>query len=143
IPRQRVQDAGGALTDDTGQELQIARRDDRADDLALGVVARRVHGDEVGQPVFLRLIQQRDAAQHGIGGIYLVAGIHLHDVAILRHRPERTVRAALRVVDRIVAPQPGKPVRPGIVMKDTRVARVDLVELYRPGIAWRGRTRLD
>src|SRR5215471_18756920 len=48
---------------------RFCRRDDGANHLALLVVLRRIHGDEVGQPEFERLIEQRDAANRHVGGI--------------------------------------------------------------------------
>ena len=59
-----VEDLAGALADQRLQLLQVGRRDDRADGLALHVVLGRVHGDEHRQAQVRRPgVGDGDAAQ--------------------------------------------------------------------------------
>ena len=74
----------------------------------------------------------------GRRGKHLRVGLHLHDVFVFGHRPERPELAVVGEMHRIVAPQPGEPVGPDVVLKNPRVGDVDLLERHRPWIAQRG-----
>ncbi len=101
IDRQRIENRAGALADRAFEFRQIAGCDDRAHNLALRVVLRRVHHDEHRQEETFFLIAEGDAAQGGFGRIDAVVGVDMHDVFIFGHRPERAVFALLAVMDRV------------------------------------------
>ena len=126
VARQRIEDVPRALADRRRQLVQVHRRHDRRDHLALLVVLRRVHRDEAGAAIFHRPVGDRDAAQHRLGRIGVVVRLDRHDVLVLGHRPVRAVHAVLRVVHRVLAAQALEIRIPGVVLVELRVADVDL-----------------
>ncbi len=101
--RQAVEDARGAFADGGFQQRQVGRRDDRADSLALLVVARRVHGDEAGEDLVRRTLGQRDAAQVGVRREAGRVAVHRQDVLVARDRPVGAEALADHVVHRVFA----------------------------------------
>ena len=61
-------------------------------------------------------------------------GLDLHDILVFGHRPDTGRTGCLGPVHRVVAPQPGEPVGPDIILKQPRVGHVDSVERHGPGI---------
>ena len=114
--RQAVQHAAGAFAYGAGQVLQVPRRDDRRNGLALLVVLRRIHGNEAGTPEIHRQVAQHDAAHQRVGRKRLLIGIDRHDVAVTGHRPVGAVDAVRAPVHRIFPPQAFEPGAPGVIL---------------------------
>jgi hypothetical protein len=131
---QVVEDARRALTNGGFQQRQVAGRDDRADDSALLVVARRIHRDEAGEDLVRRPLRQRDAAQEGVGGEAGVVGIHRQDVLVTRHRPVRPEALAHHVMHRVLLAQPLEVPADDVLLEQVTLADVDLLQRHRPGL---------
>ena len=130
--RQAVEDQAGPLADQRRHDRERHGRQGRADGLALHVMARRVHGDEVGPGLRIRVAKplgglgrQGDALGRGK---HLVVGIHRQDVVVAGDRPVGAVVAVGRVVDRRLLPQTleGRP--HGVVAKQRGPRRVKLLD---------------
>ncbi len=133
-PGQGVQDRGRPLANDRLHIGQVGRRDDRADGLALGVVPRRVHGDEAGPAQFGPRIADGDPAQGRVGGEHPVIGVHGHDVVIAGDRPIGAELAVAAVMDRRLPAQPLEPGPVGIGAEQLRVTGVEIFQGRRIGL---------
>jgi hypothetical protein len=109
---------------------EVGRRGDRADHLALLVVARRIHADKARLFHVLGLILDLDAAQFGSRGIDRVIDLDLHDVFVLAHRPIGAVLALRAVMHRVLTAQPLEIGVPDVVLVEPRIADVDRVERH-------------
>ncbi len=134
VARQPVEDLGGPLANQPFHVGEVCRRDDRADHLALVVVAGRIHADEARPVHVLGLILDLDAAQFRGRGIDLVVDLDLHDVFVLGHRPIGAVAAIAAVMHRVLAPQPGEIGVPDVILVEPRIADVDGVERHAAGV---------
>ena len=129
--RQAVQHRAGAFTDQLFHVGQIPRRNDGAHGLALIVVLGRVHGDEHGQLLAHRRVDQGDATQAPVGREQVGVGIHMHDVLVLGDRPIRPHQGAHRVVHRVFTAQPLEGVLHGVVNKKLGVGGVEFSQRCR------------
>ena len=128
--RQAIERVTHAGPDQALEIGEIVRRDDRLHHLALHVVLGRVHGDEHGQFEFGRPVAQRNAAECRTGREPPMVHFERNDVFVLGDRPIRPDRTVLAIVNRRLAPQPAKIGLPDMLLIQSRIADVDLIERH-------------
>ena len=128
--RQAIERVAHTRADQALEIGQIVGRDDRLHHLALHVMFRRVHGDEHGQFESGRPIAQGDAADRRAGREPPMVHFERDDVLVPGHRPKGSDRTFLAVMNRRLAPQPAEIGLPDILLIQSRIADVDLIERH-------------
>ena len=122
---------------------EVGRRHDRRDRAPLRGMARRVHADEIGTLLPLRLVGDLDTAEFGGRRIGLVVELDRKNVVVARHRPIGTERRGLAIMHGIVAAQLRKQRPPGVVLVQPGIADIDRFEacFAAPGPSFRSPRR--
>ena len=128
--RQAVERVAHAGTDQALEIGEVLGRDDRLHHLALNVMFRRVHGDEHRQFEVAGALAQRNAAEGRTGREPPMVHFERDDVLVLGHRPIRPKRACPAIVDRRLAPQPAEIGLPDVLLIQSRIADVELIERH-------------
>ncbi len=88
-------------------------------------MAGRVHADEAGSLLPLRLVGHLNTAEFRTRRIVLVVEFDREDVVVARHRPIRPERRGLAIMHGIVAAQLREQRPPGVVLIEVGIADVD------------------
>ena len=129
VARQGVQHIRGPLADQRLEIGEVGRRDDRCDGASLGGMAGRVHADEAGALLALRLVGHLNTAEFRTRRIVLVIELDRKNVVVARHRPIRPERRGLAIMHGIVAAQLFEQRPPGVVLIKVGIADVDRRQL--------------